>query len=144
MIRDLQPKEYSTTIAGKIYNILPATLGMQAKILHYFEKLEGKQIAWVDLWKMFATGDPLINSHLAYCMIDFQDEKISYDKFLQLLAKKKSSNDCMEQVFATWQDSMPKNAVKKKKIKKIITSLIIISAISSWVLGTWYLVGTIF
>ncbi len=140
MIRDLQPKEYSTTIAGKIYNILPATLGMQAKILHYFEKLEGKQIAWVDLWKMFGTGDPIINSHLAYCMIDFKDENITHDKFIQLLAKKKSSNDCMEQVYATWQDSMPKNAVKKKRVKKIITSLIIISAMICWGLGITYLI----
>lgn len=142
MIRDLSPKTYETMIAGNMYNILPATIGMQAKIINYFEVLHNEKISWADLWKIFSSGDVIANSHLAYCMIAFKDKKPTYDEFLKLLEKKKTSGNLIENVFKTWHDALPKKhreSNKKKTMKKIITSLTIMSALISWVVGIVYL-----
>ena len=150
MIRDVAPKEYSVAIAGKTYNILPATLAMQNKIVHRFGTIEKKEMSFPDVWQIiFPKNDAnnangLALTHLAHCMIDFGDKEPDFEKFVAMLASKKTEPEWANKILMTWQEAMPKHYTKKKRIKKLLASLTITSAIASWLLGIWYVIGMIF
>ena len=141
MLRDLKPKQITTIIAGKEYNILPVSLNTQLKILHYFEELEGQAIAWNTICEILATGDPKYNSHFVYCMVEFE-KPTTYEDFLKLLDKDKGKTTLVDDVGKAYVEAMPKGAVrqaKKKMVQTAITSLIITSALICWLLGIIYL-----
>lgn len=152
-IKDLQPKEIKVKIAGNEYNVLPATFYLRNKLVNYFTDLLSNQIEGKLDWnrlttEIFSMNDPEIDAHFMYCMIDF-DKKTSYEEFMKLLNKDKGKSIpyLQKAIHEAFTESTPDyllRATKKKTISRIVTSLIILSGLTFWLLATVSLFKSLF